>query len=54
MEAGQRNQNIESWFSGGNDGESKTGAKDGEIRTCGTTVEAFEAWGEAKGEVEDG
>ena len=39
MEAGQRN-----------DGESKTGAKDGEIRTCGTHVEAEN---EVEDEVED-
>ena len=49
MEAGRRNQDPEqSWFSGGNDGESKTGAKEGEIRTCGTDVEAE---GEAEDEV---
>ena len=40
----------ESWFSGGNDVESKTGAKDCEIQTCGTDVEAE---GEAENEVED-
>ena len=38
---------VESWSSGGNDGESKTGAKDGEIQTCGTDVKAED-------EVEDG
>ena len=47
MEAVQRNQNpVESWFSRGNGGENKTGAKDGEVRTCGIDVKA-------KGETED-
>ena len=41
---------VKSWFSGGNDRESKTGANDGEIRTCGTNVKAE---GEAEDEVED-
>ena len=41
---------VESWFSGGNGGESKTGAKDGEIRTCGIDVKVE---GEAEDEAED-
>ena len=43
--------NKEIWSYRGNDRESITGAKDGEIRTCGTDVEAE---GEAEDEVEDG
>ena len=39
---------VESWFSGGYNGVSKTGAKDGEVQTCGTDVEAE---GEAEDEV---
>ena len=51
MEAEQRNQIPgESWFSWGNDGESKTVAKDGEIQTGGTNVEAE---GEAEDDIED-
>ena len=42
---------VKTWFSGGNYGESKTGAKDSEIQTCGTDVKAER---EAEDEVEDG
>ena len=45
------NPGVESWLSGGNGGENKTGAKDGEVRTCGVDVEAK---GETEAAAEDG
>ena len=52
MEAAEKSKpGVESWFSGGNCQESKTGAKDGEIWTCGIDVEAE---GEAEDAAEDG
>ena len=51
MEAGRRSKpGVESWFFGGNSRESKTEAKDGEVRTCDFDVKAE---GEAEEAAED-